>query len=193
MKHCLFWILCLWTALPLTAQKFAVSTNLLDWANLGTVNLQAGISASRHLTLHAGIRYNPWQYGSAEKGRVFQNKARTASVGARLWPWNVYSSWWFGLNLQCEEYRRGGLIAEKTEEGRAGGLGFAAGYSRMLSGHWNFDVGLGFWVGAARYTQYRCPRCGRTLTFADGTPIRNAWKGFIWPSNDVRIGLTYVF
>ena len=193
MKHCLVWILCLATALPLSAQKFSISTNLLDWANLGTVNVQAGLSASRHFTIHAGIRYNPWQYGSSDKGRVFQNKARTASVGARYWPWNVYSSWWFGVQLQCEEYSRGGLIREKTEEGLAGGMGFGVGYSRMLSSHWNIDFGLGFWAGAARYTQYSCPRCGRTLTFEDGSPVRNAWKGFILPSNDVRIGFTYVF
>jgi len=194
MRHCIVWALIAWLAAPVAAQNISLSTNLLDWANLGTLNLQASCSLNRHLTLNAGARYNNWNFGSPEKGTAFQNRARTASVGMRYWPWNVYSSWWFGAKARMEEYNRGGLLRnQKTEEGVAGGVGLAAGYSRMLSRHWNLDVGIGFWTGVARYTQYRCPRCGRTLVFADGAPVRNVWKGFLLPSDDIQVGLTYVF
>lgn len=187
-------LLLLSAALPARSQTVSLSTNLLDWANLGTLNAQAGLSVSRHLTLHAGVRYNNWNFGSAEKGTAFQNRARTAQLGVRYWPWNVYSSWWFSGRLQCEEYNRGGLFGRsRTEEGLAAGAGVGAGYSRMLSDHWNLDLGLGLWWGKARYTQYRCPRCGRTLTFDDGTPVRNAQKWFVLPSDEVRVGLTYIF
>ena len=187
-------LLLLSAGIPARAQRVSIATNLLDWINLGTVNAQAGVSVSRHLTLHAGVRYNNWYFGSPDKGNAFQNRARTVQAGVRYWPWNVYSSWWFGGRLQWEEYNRGGLFGKpRTEEGLSSGAGAGAGYSRMLSSHWNIDVGLGFWFGKARYTQYRCPRCGRTLTFPDGTPVRQAEKWFVLPSDDVRIGLTYIF
>lgn len=194
MKNRIILALCLLLPLSLPAQEFSLSTNLLDWANLGTVNLQAGLSLSRHLSLHAGGRYNKWDFGSAEKETDFQNRARTASLGMRYWPWNVYSSWWFGAKAQAEEYNRGGLFKRRqTEEGVAAGIGLAAGYSRMLDNHWNLDFALGFWGGKAWYTQYRCPHCGRTVQREDGTPLRSAEKWFVLPSNDIQISLTYIF
>ena len=194
MKHRIALLFFLLLSATVSAQEFSLSTNLLDWANLGTANLQAGISLSRRLSLHAGARYNRWDFGSAEKGTAFHNRARTASVGMRYWPWNVYSSWWVGAKLQAEEYNRGGLFKrQRTEEGLAAGVGLGAGYSRMLDNHWNLDFGLGLWGGKARYTQYRCPRCGRTLQRDDGSPIRDAVKWFVLPSGDIQISLTYIF
>ena len=194
MKHCFVLALCLIMTPALSAQEFSLSTNVLDWANLGTANLQAGLSVSRHLSLHAGARYNNWNFGSAEKGTAFQNRARTASLGMRIWPWNVYSSWWMGLKAQLEEYNRGGVFRrELTEEGTAAGVGLGFGYSRMISNHWNLDFGLGGWFGKAWYTQYRCPRCGRVVSRSDGTPIRDATRWFLLPSNDMQVTLTYIF
>ena len=194
MKQYILLAFCLLLSTTLSAQEFSLSTNLLDWANLGTANLQAGVSCSRHLSLHTGVRYNNWNYGSVEKGNPFQNRARTASLGLRWWPWNVSSSWWFGAKAQVEEYNRGGLFRKmKTEEGIAAGMGVGFGYSWLVSDHWNLDLGLGFWAGRARYTLYRCPRCGRILSDEDGRPVRDAWKWFILPSNDVQVSLTYIF
>ncbi len=178
----------------MSAQVFSLSTNLLDWANLGTVNAQAGLSFSRHFSLHAGARYNNWNFGSAEKETAFQNRARTASLGLRYWPWNVYSSWWVSARAQVEEYNRGGLLKRPlTEEGVAAGLGLGFGYSRMLARHWNLDLGLGGWFGKAWYTQYRCPRCGRVVSRDDGTPVRDATRWFALPSNELQISISYVF
>ena len=194
MKHHILLALCLFLTTTISAQEFTLSTNLLDWANLGTANLQAGVSLSRHLSLHAGARYNNWNFGSVEKGNPFQNRARSASLGLRWWPWNVSSSWWFGAKAQVEEYNRGGLFRKmKTEEGLAVGLGVGAGYSWLISDHWNLDLGLGFWTGRARYPLYRCPRCGRILSSEDGRLIRDRWKWFLLPSNDVQVSLTYIF
>jgi hypothetical protein len=194
MKRFLLPALCLLLAAPLSAQVFSLSTNLLDWANLGTVNAQAGLSFSRHFSLHAGARYNNWNFGSAEKETAFQNRARTASLGLRYWPWNVYSSWWVSARAQVEEYNRGGLLKRPlTEEGVAAGLGLGFGYSRMLARHWNLDLGLGGWFGKAWYTQYRCPRCGRVVSRDDGTPVRDATRWFALPSNELQISISYVF
>ena len=194
MKRILLPALCLLLTSALSAQVFSLSTNFLDWANLGTVNTQAGLSFSRHLSLHAGVRYNNWNFGSTEKGNAFQNRARTASLGLRYWPWNVYSSWWTSARVQLEEYNRGGLLKElPTEEGTAAGLALGFGYSRMLDRHWNLDLGLGGWFGRSRFTRYRCPRCGRIVSGDDGTPLRDAKRWFLLPSNDWQISLTYIF
>ena len=192
MKHRIALAICLLLSTSLSAQVFSLSSNLLDWANLGTANLQAGLSFSRHLSFHAGARYNNWNFGSGED--ALQNRARTASLGMRFWPWNVYSSWWFGAKAQLEEYNRGGFLKRpQTEEGVAAGLGMGVGYSRMISSHWNLDLGLGGWFGRARYTWYRCPRCGRIVTRADGTAVQDAKKWFLQPSNDIQVTLTYIF
>ena len=188
MKKTILLALCLLAAgIPLRGQSFSLSSNLLDWANLGTANVQAGLSFSRHMSLHAGVRYNNWNFGSPDEGTAFQNRARAASLGARYWPWNVYSSWWVGVRGQVEEYNRGGFFKKPlTEEGVAAGLGLAFGYSRMLSSHWNLDVGLGAWAGRSWYTQYRCPRCGRTVQ-----PASSKW--FLAPSNDIQLSLAFIF
>lgn len=194
MKRFLLPALCLLLAGPLQAQVFSLSTNVLDWANLGTINAQAGLAFSRHLSLHAGARYNNWNFGSAEKGTAFQNRARSASLGLRYWPWNVYSSWWVSARAQVEEYNRGGLLKRPlTEEGLATGVGLGVGYSRMLSRHWNLDLGLGGWFGKAWYTQYRCPRCGRVVSRDDGTPVRDATRWFVLPSNELQVSISYIF
>ena len=122
-----------------------------------------------------------------------------ASLGARWWPWNVYSSWWFGARGQVEEYNRG-IQAPffgrnlPSEEGLAAGLGLASGYSRMLSAHWNLDIGVGLWAGRSRYTRYRCPRCGRILSDTEtGRQLKDRMKWFILPSNETQVSLIYVF
>ena len=197
MAHKAFFIsFCLLlTGCPAKAQQMSLSTNLIDWANLGTVNAQAGVSLGRHVSLHAAARYNPWRFSHGEDGARFQNCARTAALSMRWWPWNVYSSWWAGARLQMEEYNRGGLFGvQRTEEGLACGAGIGAGYSRMLTGHLNLDMGLGLWGGRTRYTLYRCPRCGRILSDErTGESVKDARRWFLLPSSDVQVSLIYVF
>ena len=42
------------------AQKLSLSTNLVEWGNYGTINLDGGMSVSQHFSLLAGVKYNPW-------------------------------------------------------------------------------------------------------------------------------------
>lgn len=44
------------------AQEFAVSTNLADYADLGTLNFEASYGIARHWSLVAGAKYNPFTY-----------------------------------------------------------------------------------------------------------------------------------
>ena len=191
---------------PMTsgAQQFSVSTNLAGWADFGTANLEAGTAVARHVSLHAGFRYNPWSFRSVppeaidalvagpvpaaidefEQQDQFQNRKRAAYAGLRWWPWHIYSGWWFGARGQWMEYNRGGILSRSTEEGEAVGAGLSAGYTRMLHRNWNIEFGIGVWGGTTRYTNYACPTCG--------TVTDNGKKGFILP-DDVMVSLIYIF
>ena len=113
MKTCRiipFIISCL-LCLSANAQNVSVSTNAMDYANFGTLNLEASAAVARHWSVNAGVRYNPWTFG--EGSEAVQNRTRTVSAGFRWWPWNVYSGWWLGGRAQWEEYNRGGITQEE--------------------------------------------------------------------------------
>lgn len=169
-------------SLSASAQSAALSTNAVDWANFGTVNAEASAAVSRHWTLNAGFRYNPWTFGEGDD--VKQNRTRTVSAGGRYWIWNVYSGWWLGARAQWEEYNRGGIRQRSTEEGDAVGGALSAGYSLMLHRNINLDFGFGMWGGWKRYTVYRCPTCGKVTDEGE--------KAFIMPS-DMLVSLLFTF
>lgn len=179
----------------LRAQRFSVSTNLVEWANLGTVNAEAGIAVSRHFSIHPGFRYNPWTfrpgdaedrfedpYGDDEK--QFENRKQSYSLTLRWWPWYIYSGWWGYVRGQYMEYNHGGLINHTSEEGDRYGVGLGAGYTHMIHKNWNIEFGAGVWGGRASYTGYRCTNCG-SIT-GQGT------KFFFLP-DDVFVSLIYIF
>jgi hypothetical protein len=168
------------------AQRIAVSANLADIANLGTLSGELSVAASRHISVNAGVRYNPWQYGSQEKGFI-QNRKREASLGVRYWPWNIFSSWWFGMRTQVREYNCGGLFRRQiTEEGIAVGAEAAFGYSYMIHSRFNIEFGAGIWGGHRWYTRYDCPRCGTILS------EDNAHGWFVIPG-ELIVSLVYIF
>lgn len=178
-------ILCI-APLIASAQKVSVSTNILDWADLATINAELSVATGQHITINVSGEYNNWNFGSVEKGNPFQDRVRGGAAGIRWWPWNIYSGWWIGVNARVEEYNRGGLFKKmETEEGFAYGGGLAAGYSLMLSRSWNIDFGVGAWAGQTKYTTYACPRCG--------TIIDSGKKFFVWPSANTQISIVYIF
>ncbi len=168
------------------AQRIAISTNLCDYLNLATLNLEAGVALNRHWSLDIEAKYNPFSFpkSSDKDWAQFQNRQQSYSIATRFWPWHVWSGWWYSGKLRYQEYNIGGIFSQKTEEGDRFGLGFSAGYSLMLSSHINIDFGLGFWSGWGKYTQYTCPRCG--LTEKRGSRI------FVLP-DDILISIVYVF
>ena len=184
MKTCRiipFIISCL-LCLSANAQNVSVSTNAMDYANFGTLNLEASAAVARHWSVNAGVRYNPWTFG--EGSEAVQNRTRTVSAGFRWWPWNVYSGWWLGGRAQWEEYNRGGIRTPETEEGDAWGAALSGGYSLMLHQNINLDFGIGLWGGYKRYMVYRCPTCGKVQ--------EQGSKVFVMPS-DLMVSLMFTF
>lgn len=140
-----------------SAQKFALSTNLIEWANFGTINADAGLSVAQHFSLHAGAKFNPWSFHT-KSGMQIYNKQTTAYFGARYWPWYVYSGWWIGARVRFMDFSETGVLRPKLFEGKSLGAGVLFGYTWMIHEHFNIEIGGGLWGGRhLEYTRYRTP------------------------------------
>lgn len=170
--------------LPSAAQRFSVSTDLLGYACLGTLNADVSMSLTQKLSLTAGVRYNPFSFLTDDPDKSFQLRQKSFSFGARMWPWHNASGWWMATKLRYQEYNMGGLLSRETREGDRFGAGLYAGYTHMLTAHLNLEFGAGLWAGLDAYKKYSCPSCGFTLE--SGRAL------FLLP-NDIMISLAYVF
>ena len=172
----------LWNCI--NARRFSVSTNLLDYANLGTLNIDASFAASKHWSLTTGARYNPFTFNEGDPDKQFQYRQQSYSLGARWWLWHTWSGWWFAGKTRYQEYNAGGIGSRETEEGDRIGAGLYAGYTHMLSPHLNLEFGFGLWGGMSWYNRYSCPTCGLTL--------ETGQEYFVRP-DDFMISIVYVF
>lgn len=171
-------------SLPSLAQKVSVSTDLLDYARLGTLNADVSYAFARHWSVTAGVRYNPFTFRGANPEKQFQLRQQSYALGIRLWPWHIWSGWWFASKLRWQEYNEGGILSRKTSEGDRFGAGLYAGYTHMITRHLNIEFGVGLWAGKDIYRTYACQTCGLTL--------QQGQKFFILP-DDFMIALAYVF
>lgn len=166
------------------AQKVSVSTNLLTWANFGTANLEANVSVSKHFTLFAGAKYNPWEIRTKSQVTLL-NQQLTGFLGAKYWPWHVYSGWWIGAKAQFQDFDQAGLWSQNLVSGKALGLGLSAGYSVMISEKVNLDLGIGGWGGSVLgYTAYK--------DLAGLEVAQQGKRGFIFLDNMI-VAFTYIF
>lgn len=167
------------------AQELSVSTNVLGYAELGTMSMEASWGFARHWSANLGFRYNPFTFPGREGvADTMQARQRTVALGGRYWPWHIHSGWWLAGKAQYQEFNRGGLTEAETSEGDRVGGGLTGGYTYMLSPRFNIEVGAGLWTGYERYTTYACPECGRIVEQGERT--------FVLP-NDFLLGLVYVF
>ena len=167
-----------------SAQDWSLSTNLVDYITLGTLNVEGSAATGRHITINASVRVNPWTFHKGDPARQMQNRNQTYAAGIRYWPWHIYSGWWISTVTQYQEYNFGGIFSQRTEEGDAFGLGVGAGYSLMVHENMNLDFGLSIWGGQKTYIAYACPSCGRI------TDKGSKW--FVLP-NELRVAIQYIF
>ncbi len=185
MKHkIIFTLMLTMVQLLCPAQNWSVSSNLVDYVSLGTLNAEGGVGVGRRVTLQASARVNPWTFHKGDPDSQMQNRHQTYAAGIRYWPWHIYSGWWISGMAQYQEYNRGGIISQRTEEGDAFGMALGAGYALMLHENLNLDFGLGVWGGQKTYITYACPSCGRI------TGKGSRW--FILP-NEIKVALQYIF
>ncbi|MBO7510461.1 MAG: DUF3575 domain-containing protein, partial [Bacteroidales bacterium] len=165
-------------------RSFALSTNLLSWLNLGTINLEMQYEIARHWTLEGKIKYNPWTLNKSVIGQ-FQENQRGFAMGARWWPWYSFAGWWIGADAQFKNYRTGGLPWFKTpEEGNAVGASLGFGYSVLITKWFNLDFGISGWAGHKFFTNYEDSR------FLTPTGKGNKW--FVAP-NELSVSAVFIF
>lgn len=167
-----------------SAQDWSISTNLVDYITLGTLNMEGSAATSRHITVNASARVNPWIFHKGDPAKQMQNRQQTYAAGIRYWPWHIYSGWWFSAVAQYEEYNRGGIFSQATEEGDAFGLSLGGGYSLMIHENLNIDFGLSLWGGQKTYVSYACPSCGR---------ITDKGSKWFFIPNELRVAIQYIF
>ena len=166
-----------------SAQRWSIGTNVVDYINMGTINAESSVAIAQHYSFNAGIRFNPWTFNYGDVDRQFENRKKCLYAGVRFWPWHIYSGWWAALQLQYQEYNRGGAFIKQSEEGDAYGVGFSLGYTLMIHKSINIEFGAGAWTGGAAYTAYSCPHCGKI--------VEQGTKFFFWPNN-VMVSLVYI-
>ena len=165
--------------------QVALSTDLVDWANFGAVNLEAGVSLHQHFSVHAGAKYNPWNFKTHNLGLALYNKQTTAYAGFRYWPWYVFSGWWIGAQAQYTDYKETGIWRHALDTGKAIGGGLSFGYTLMLHERLNLEFGAGMWAGRRyEHVLYCCPDCMQ---------VRESDPGNFVALNDISISLMYVF
>ena len=109
MKHkIIFTLMLIMVPLLCPAQNWSVSTNLVDYVSLGTLNAEGGVGVGRRVTLQASARVNPWTFHKGDPDSQMQNRHQTYAAGIRYWPWHIYSGWWISGMAQYQEYNRGG-------------------------------------------------------------------------------------
>ena len=170
--------------------KWDISTNIFDWADFATINVDAAYTLSRHWSIQAGLKFNPWKF-EPNKGaiKLVENKQIGVSFGGRYWPWYVYSGLWFCGKIQYCSFEETGVWRPAFDTGKALGAGLSMGYTIMLNERFNLEIGGGFWGGALlQHELYNCPdKCYDLGDLRESGP-----KGFI-ALNDLNISVHYLF
>lgn len=152
--------------------KFAIGANLGGLLSGATVSVEASAGVSRHFSIDAAARYNPWFEASRQ---------RSVALGTRWWPWYVYSGWWFSGKARYQEFN---AVEDLSTEGDRYGGSISVGYSRLLGKHFNLDIGFGMWGGYESYSVYECETCGA---------IREQGEKYFLRADEFIIALTYIF
>jgi hypothetical protein len=167
----------------LYGQRISVATNLLGYANFGTINGEIGLGVSKHFSLYLQGKYNPFTYkeNSADQ---FQNRQAALALGCRYWLWHTWSGWFLMGQAGYTNYNRGGLLKDETFEGNAYGITLGAGYALMLHKRLNIDFGAGIMGGFTNYKKYSCPKCGK---------LEERGKRIFVAPNNLLVQLSYMF
>ena len=93
-KAILMAILATCISLSCHAQRWALATNVLDYANFGTLNLEGSLATGQHWSMTAVAKFNPFHY--QKQGEPLSARQQLYGLGVRFWPWHAYSGWWAG-------------------------------------------------------------------------------------------------
>jgi len=167
MKKGLLVLILLLSSVCANAQRFTVGTNIVDWANYGTINVDMGYALAQHFSVVAGAKVNPFEW-NINDNPVYQ-KQKVAYAGLRIWPWYVNSGMWIQLKGQYADYAFTGVWRPALDQGKAAGAGLAIGYTFMLGEKLNFEIGAGGWGGyLMEHNVYELPNATHLRESASG-------------------------
>ena len=113
------------------------------------------------------------------------NNQTTFYTGVRYWPWYVWSGWWVSAKVRYTQFKETGVLRPKLFQGTSVGAGLAAGYTWMISKHFNIEIGGGAWAGRhLQFEQYRTPA---SMQLQDSGP-----RNFVF-FDEMSLSLMYVF
>ena len=142
--------------------RWMLSTNICDWALLGTINAQMQVGLSEHVSMLAGARYNPFIYFYGQDNQTCLKQA-VPYVGCRYWFRETYSGWYCEGKSLAGIYNIADPIHTKYYEGDLLAAGAALGHSGQIYRRCNMTLAAGLIVAAHRTTLYAAPRCGRII------------------------------
>lgn len=157
------WMLLLFFALPLSAQKVAIKTNLL-YDLTTTINLGAEVRLAPKWTLDLSGNYNAWSFKNDKKWKHWM-----AQPEARYWLCEAFNGHFLGLHALGGQYNWGGLnmpfglwddLKTHRYEGWYVGGGLVYGYQWLIGKRWNLEASIGLGYVRAGYDRYDCPHCG---------------------------------
>jgi len=167
------------------AQKMSVSTNLVDWAYLGTANVETDIALARHVTLNAGVKYNPWQFQAEDPDYLVENQQLAMYAGVKIWPWVVFDGVWFSVRGQYKDFAQTGIWRHRFDTGQEYAGVLSVGYTWMLTRHLNIEIATG--CKAAYLTSYRLFCCPDHMRLVDSGPRMR------YGLDNVCLSFAYVF
>lgn len=182
-------VLLLLLALPagMRAQEWALKTNLLYWAALGTGNLELEKAIGPRSSLQLQVGYNPFTYSDNKK-----LKHVSIMPGYRYWFCDVFSGHFLSTQLEYAHFNAGNVrfpfglyrgLRDYRYQGDLGAVGIGYGYHWILSPRWSIEAEVAIGLAYARYKQYECVTCGSLL----GTEN----KVFLKP-NKIAVSVVYM-
>lgn len=155
--------LMLFVSIALSAQDFAVKSNLLYDAT-ATINLGVEIGLSPKWTLDLSANYNGWTFDENRKWKHWM-----AQPEARYWLCERFNGHFLGTHLLGGQFNAGGVklpfgmykgLRNHRYEGFYYGAGLVYGYQWLLNRRWSIEAALGLGYVRAHYDRYNCPQCG---------------------------------
>ena len=166
MKRCLI-LLMLFASLSLSAQNWAVKTNLLSDATASvSLGVEAGLSP--RWTVDVSGSFNGWTFHDNKKWKHW-----LVQPELRYWLCERFNGHFFGAHLLGGIYNLGnidadfkwlgtdfGQLKEHRFEGWMVGAGIGYGYQWLLSRRWSLEAEIGLGYIYTRADKYECAHCG---------------------------------
>ena len=163
-------ILLVSAARSVSAQDFAIKTNLIDDALLN-VNIGIETAIAPQWTAEMPVSINAWTLSHLRRWKHW-----TVQPGVRRWFCDRFAGHFVVAHIHGGQYNIGGIdgrinflgtdfrkLKDNRYQGWFIGAGISYGYTWILGRHWNAEAEIGFGWSYTIYDRYRCAKCGKKI------------------------------